>query len=46
MHFIEDGKGTHPYKDGDGKQEGERVCVPESSTCIITSGIFPKKRKT
>lgn len=32
MHFTDNGKGTYSYKDGHGKQEGEHVCVPESST--------------
>lgn len=45
MNFIDHGKGTHPYKDADGKQAGEHVCVPHSSTCIITGGDFPVKEE-
>lgn len=45
MHFIDNGKGMHPYKDGDAKQEGEHVCLPQSSTCIITGGDFPVKEE-
>lgn len=45
MHFIDNGRGTHPYKDGDTKQEGEHVCLPQRSTCIITGGDFPVKEE-
>ena len=49
MHFIVDSdyllKRKHRYKDSDDKQEGEHVCVPESSTSIIIGGDFSVNRE-